>query len=168
MKATLIFDSLNNLLFSKWDETFIQRMKSLIEQDNTEIGDKLFVSQLLSPIITSQRVMAAQFGNTYSSIQCKDDTTIVFDEWLDYVIVIISHDTVDNAHREILDCKSFVQHVCGQNINLLQSAVYQEWLSVLLDCRTKGDSIPGASGMIGESGATCNSIKCSENSSKGD
>lgn len=32
--------------------------------------------------------------------------------------------------------------------------MYQDWLSVLLDSRTKGDSIPGASGVIGESGAT--------------
>ncbi|XP_063826393.1 uncharacterized protein LOC135075864 [Ostrinia nubilalis] len=154
MKATLIFDSVNDLLFSKWDDTFIQRMKCFNEQETEGISDSYNVSQLLSPIITSQRVMAAQFGNTYSSMQCKDNTTIVFDEWLDHVFMIISEDDVDDAHRELLDCKTYVQHICGQNINLLQSCVYQDWLSVLLDCRTKGDSIPGASGMIGESGAT--------------
>lgn len=32
MKATLIFDSVNDLLFSKWDDTFIQRMKCFNEQ----------------------------------------------------------------------------------------------------------------------------------------
>lgn len=51
-----------------------------IFQENEGISDSYNVSQLLSPIITSQRVMAAQFGNTYSSMQCKDNTTIVFDE----------------------------------------------------------------------------------------
>ncbi|XP_053604823.1 BLOC-3 complex member HPS1 isoform X2 [Plodia interpunctella] len=154
MKATLIFDSVNNLLFSKWDDSFIQRMKSFHEQDNEYIADSHNVAQLLSPIITSQRVMAAQFGNSYSSMQCKDNTTIVFDEWLDHVFMIISEDSVDEAHRELMDCKTLVQHICGQNINLLQSPAYQNWLSVLLDSRTKGDSIPGASGVIGESGAS--------------
>ncbi|KAI5645968.1 hypothetical protein NE865_01861 [Phthorimaea operculella] len=126
MKATLIFDSVNDLVFSKWDETFIQRMKTFGEQEESEnLTDNHNVSQLLSPIITSQRVMAAQFGNTYSSMQCKDNTTIVFDE-----------------------------HICGQNLNLLHSPIYQDWLSVLLESRGKGDSIPGASGVIGESGAT--------------
>ncbi|KAL0830555.1 hypothetical protein ABMA28_002710 [Loxostege sticticalis] len=166
MKATLIFDSVNDLLFSKWDDTFIQRMKCFNEQENEGISDSYNVSQLLSPIITSQRVMAAQFGNTYSSMQCKDNTTIVFDEWLDHVFMIISEDDVDDAHRELLDCKTFVQHICGQNINLLQSCVYQDWLSVLLDCRGKGDSIPGASGMIGESGATAAALNALKAASK--
>ncbi|KAJ2951059.1 hypothetical protein O0L34_g5438 [Tuta absoluta] len=155
MKATLIFDSVNDLVFSKWDESFIQRMQTFGEQEGSEnLTDNHNVSQLLSPIITSQRVMAAQFGNTYSSMQCKDNTTIVFDEWLDHVFMIISEQQVDDAHRELLDCKTFVQHICGQNLNLLHSPIYQEWLSVLLESRGKGDSIPGASGVIGESGAT--------------
>ncbi|CAH2084722.1 unnamed protein product [Euphydryas editha] len=155
MKAVLIFDTVNDLLFSKWDENFIHRMKSFYGQEkDVNITDSHHVSQLLSPIITSQRVMAAQFSNTYTSMQCKDKTTIVFDEWLDHVFMIISEDEVDEAHRELLDCKTFVQHICGQNINLLHSSIYQDWLSVLLESRGKGDSIPGASGVIGESGAT--------------
>lgn len=39
-------------------------------------------------------------------------------------------------------------------VSSLHSSTYQEWLSVLLESRDKGDSIPGASGVIGESGAT--------------
>uniref|UniRef100_A0A1E1WUW6 FUZ/MON1/HPS1 first Longin domain-containing protein n=1 Tax=Pectinophora gossypiella TaxID=13191 RepID=A0A1E1WUW6_PECGO len=162
MKATLIFDSVNDLVFSKWDEGFLQRMKSFNEQESGNVTDNHNVAQLLSPIITSQRVMAAQFGNTYSSMQCKDNTTIVFDEWLDHVFLIISEQSVDDAHRELMDCKTFVQHICGQNVSLLHSPIYQEWLSVLLESRGKGDSIPGASGVIGESGATSaalNSLK---------
>ncbi|CAG4930040.1 unnamed protein product [Colias eurytheme] len=155
MKAILIFDSVNDLLYSKWDEEFLRRMKSFNDQEaNETITDSHHVSQLLSPIITSQRIMAAQFSNTYTSMQCKDKTSIVFDEWLDHVFMIISEDSVDDSHRELLDCKTLVQHICGQNINLLHSSVYQDWLSMLLDSRLKGDSIPGASGVIGESGAT--------------
>ncbi|XP_063381363.1 BLOC-3 complex member HPS1 [Cydia fagiglandana] len=167
MKATLIFDNVNDLLYSKWDEEFIERMKSLSEQhSDLDLRDGSKVSQLLSPIITSQRVMAAQFGNTYSSMQCKDDTTIVFDEWLDHIFMIISEQSVDDAQREMLDVKTFVQHICGQNINLLQSPVYRNWLSVLIDSRTKGDSIPGATGIIGESGATGAALNALKSASK--
>ncbi|KAJ0183268.1 hypothetical protein K1T71_001244 [Dendrolimus kikuchii] len=167
MKATLIFDGVNDLLFSKWDDEFLQRMKSFGGQECDEnVTDNDSVSQLLAPIITSQRVMAAQFGNTYSSIQCKDNTTIVFDECLDHVLMIISDDCVDDAQRELMDCKTFVQHICGQNINLLNSPVYQEWLSVLLECRTLGDTIPGANGVIGESGATAAALNALKTASK--
>ncbi|XP_045769604.1 Hermansky-Pudlak syndrome 1 protein homolog isoform X2 [Maniola jurtina] len=167
MKAVLIFDSVNDLLFSKWDESFLFRMKTFNGQEKDgNITDSHHISQLLSPIITSQRVMAAQFSNTYTSMQCKDNTTIVFDEWLDHVFMIISEDDVDDAHRELLDCKTLVQHICGQNINLLHSSTYQEWLSVLLESRDKGDSIPGASGVIGESGATAAALNALRTVSK--
>lgn len=167
MKATLIFDSVNDLLFSKWDNSFIERMKNFNGLENEEnVPDNVNVSQLLAPIITSQRVMAAQFGNTYSSLQCKDNTNIVFDEWLDHVFMIISKDTVDDAHRELLDCKTIVQHICGQYISLLHSPLYREWLSVLLECRKKGDSIPGANGVIGETGATVAALNALKTASK--
>ncbi|XP_022115144.2 Hermansky-Pudlak syndrome 1 protein homolog isoform X1 [Pieris rapae] len=167
MKAILIFDSVNDLLYSKWDEKFLSRMKSFNDQESNEtITDSHHISQLLSPIITSQRIMAAQFSNTYTSMQCKDKTSIVFDEWLDHVFMIISEDNIDDSHRELLDCKTLVQHICGQNINLLQSLVYQDWLTVLLDSRLKGDSIPGASGVIGESGATIAALNALKTISK--
>lgn len=38
------------------------------------------VIQIFSPIITSQRIMGCQFGNSYVSVQCRDGTNIVFDE----------------------------------------------------------------------------------------
>lgn len=167
MKAILIFDSVNDLLFYKWDDEFVQRIKSFsgnISDDNVADSDN--VSQLLAPIITSQRIMAAQFGNTYSSIQCKDNTVIVFDEWLDHVLMLISEDCVDDAERELMDCKTIAQHICGQNINLLQSPIYKEWLSVLLDSLMLGDSIPGANGIIGESGATAAALNALKTAAK--
>lgn len=167
MKALLIFDSVNDLVFSKWDDSFIRHLRNFSVQDFEEnLSDSVNVSQIFTPIILSQRVMAAQFGNTYSSMQCKDGTTIFFDEWLDHVFIIICEDCLDDAHRELLDCKTLVQHICGQNINLLHSPIYQDWLSVLLDCRTKGDSIPGANGVIGESGATSAALNALKTSSK--
>ncbi|XP_032516536.1 BLOC-3 complex member HPS1 [Danaus plexippus] len=167
MKAILLFDTVNDLIFSKWDDDFLERMKSFNGQEkDVNITDNHHISQLLSPIITSQRVMAAQFSNTYTSMQCKDNTTIVFDELLDHVLMIICEDRVDDAQRELMDCKTLVQHICGQNMNLLHSQVYREWLSVLLESRGKGDSIPGASGVIGESGATAAALSALKTISK--
>lgn len=51
-------------------------------------------------------------------IKCAKDSLIKSFQWLDHVFMIISEDDVDDAHRELLDCKTFVQHICGQNINL--------------------------------------------------
>lgn len=48
----------------------------------------------------------------------------------------------------------------------LHSPIYQEWLSVLLDSRGKGDSIPGASGVIGESGATAAALNALKTAAK--
>lgn len=39
-------------------------------------------------------------------------------QWLDHVFMIISKESIDDAERELLDCKTLVQHICGQNINL--------------------------------------------------
>ncbi|KAI8421725.1 hypothetical protein MSG28_009700 [Choristoneura fumiferana] len=89
-----------------------------------------------------------------------------YSNWLDHVFMIISKESIDDAERELLDCKTLVQHICGQNINLLQSPVYRNWLSVLLDSRSKGDSIPGASGVIGESGATAAALNALKSASK--
>lgn len=48
----------------------------------------------------------------------------------------------------------------------LQSPIYRDWLSILLESRTKGDSIPGANGVIGESGATAAALNALKTASK--
>lgn len=170
MKALLIFDSGNELVFGKWDSNFINRMKAFgiegsldVEED---VPDNIKVAQYLAPVITSQRIMAAQFGNTYSIMHCEDNTALLFDELLDHVFMIIDDGNADDAYRELLDFKTFVQHTCGQNMNLLHSPIYQNWISALLDSRTKGDSIPGASGVIGETGATAVALSALKAASK--
>lgn len=42
--------------------------------------DPNIVVQLFSPLVTSQRIMATQFNNPYTSVSCQDGTTIVFQE----------------------------------------------------------------------------------------
>lgn len=156
-----MFDNVNDLVFWKWDEQFITCVKNLLSSTEENVEDSkdgedgvYAVSQLYSPIVTSQRVMAAQFGNTYSSMQCKDGTNLVFDEWLDHVLLVISMEDLEELHRELGDCKTFIQHICGQNFHLLQSSTYRKWLSMLLESRLKGDNIPGVGGVLGTSGAS--------------
>lgn len=36
--------------------------------------------QIFSPIITSQRIMCSQFGNSYTSCQCQNGLNIAFEE----------------------------------------------------------------------------------------
>lgn len=42
--------------------------------------DPNIVVQLFSPLVTSQRIMATQFNNPYTSISCQDGTNVVFKE----------------------------------------------------------------------------------------
>ncbi|XP_075975111.1 Hermansky-Pudlak syndrome 1 protein [Anticarsia gemmatalis] len=168
MNAALIFDGANDLVFGKWNYAFMDRLVTAYNDHTLEpdVPDKIRIAQYLAPVITSQRVMAAQFGNTYSSIQCKDQSNIVFEEMLDHVFIIVSDDTPDEASRELMDFKTFVQHICGQNMNLIHSPTYQNWVSALLESRIKGDSIPGASGIIGETGATAVALNALKAASK--
>ncbi|CAB3254737.1 unnamed protein product [Arctia plantaginis] len=170
IKASLIFDSANDLVFGKWNSNFINRMKAFGVQESHEIEDdvpdNIKVAQYLAPIITSQRVMAAQFGNTYSVMHCEDNTSLLFDELLDHIFMIIDDGDTDDAHRELLDFKTLVQHTCGLNMSLLHSPIYQQWIATLLESRTKGDTIPGASGIIGETGATAVALNALKTASK--
>lgn len=42
--------------------------------------DPNIVVQIFSPLVTSQRIMATQFNNPYTSVTCQDGTTVVFQE----------------------------------------------------------------------------------------
>jgi Hermansky-Pudlak syndrome 1 protein len=54
-------------LFQAGDENFVDKNPNV-------------VMQLFAPIVTSQRIMSCQFGNSYTSIQCQDGTSMVFNE----------------------------------------------------------------------------------------
>lgn len=59
-----------------------------------------------------------------------------------------------------------INYWCLTSYFSLHSSIYQDWLSVLLDSRTKGDTIPGANGVIGESGATMAALNALKSASK--
>lgn len=88
MECLLIFDHLNDIVFTKYNQKFVEHITEfafkhkLIEtrEENATSIDNNIIVQLFSPIITSHRIMNCQFGNSYTSIQCQKDLNIYFDD----------------------------------------------------------------------------------------
>ncbi|KAF4521215.1 hypothetical protein B566_EDAN010755 [Ephemera danica] len=78
------------------------------------------VMQLFSPIVTSQRIMSCQFGNSYSSVQCNDGTSMVFDEYLGYLFMHIGTAEIESLKRTLSTCIVLVQHLCGPDVSMLK------------------------------------------------
>lgn len=77
------------------------------------------IMQLFSPIVTSQHVMASQFGNSYTSMKFQDGTNMVFDEYIGYTFIYIASKEVELMRRTLGVCVSIVRHVCGPDIAML-------------------------------------------------
>lgn len=77
------------------------------------------IMQLFSPIITSQYVMASQFGNSYTSMKCQDGINVVFDEYIGYTFMYIATEEEELMKRTVGVCVSLVEHVCGPDVTLL-------------------------------------------------
>lgn len=77
------------------------------------------IMQLFSPIVTSQHVMASQFGNSYTSMKFQDGTNMVFDEYIGYTFMYIASKEVELMRRTLGVCVSIVRHVCGPDIAML-------------------------------------------------
>ncbi|XP_076174985.1 Hermansky-Pudlak syndrome 1 protein isoform X2 [Ptiloglossa arizonensis] len=131
MKGILIFDHLNDVLFTKCNNKFashiqkLARFQGLISEnkDTNDIVLKLnpnVIMQLFSPILTSQHVMASQFGNSYTSMRCHDGTNMVFDEFMGYTFIYISMEEVELMKRTLGVCVSIVRHVCGPDVGILK------------------------------------------------
>ncbi|XP_034233970.1 Hermansky-Pudlak syndrome 1 protein homolog isoform X1 [Thrips palmi] len=144
MRCILIFDHLNDILFTKCDSKFIQHVRKLATNQGllpqTESGgDDCTLSpnviiQLFSPMVTSQRVMSCQFGNSYTFIQCQDGTNMVFDEYMGYLFIHIGLEEVNWLKRTLGVCISFVKHLCGPDVSLLKiSQSRSDLLTQLLD-----------------------------------
>lgn len=145
MQCILIFDQLNDVLYSKCNKKFIKhalkiaKMQGLATgEDSDEPNCSLLTSnvviQLFSPIITSQRLMTCQFGNSYTSIQCDDNVNLVFNEYMGYLFVYIGTLPVETLQRSLGVCISLVKHLCGPNIPILKVQVSRSCLlSSLLD-----------------------------------
>ncbi|XP_015121031.1 Hermansky-Pudlak syndrome 1 protein homolog [Diachasma alloeum] len=143
MRGILIFDHLNDVLFTKCNRKFskhvhnLGKIQGLIPDDEDEESWKLsanVIMQLFSPVVTSQQVMASQFGNSYTSMQCQDGTNMVFDDAMGYTFIYVSTDDVEFMKRTLGICVMIVSHVCGPDVAALKSSRQKASLvSSLLD-----------------------------------
>lgn len=140
MRAILIFDHLNDVLFVKCNKKFashilkLATLQGLLDDDKdikdleNSIPSPNIIMQLFSPIVTSQHVMASQFGNSYTSMKFQDGTNMVFDEYIGYTFIYIAVKEVELMRRTLGVCVSIVRHVCGPDIAILKT----NWQKVCL------------------------------------
>ncbi|KAG5333721.1 HPS1 protein, partial [Acromyrmex charruanus] len=132
MRAILIFDHLNDVLFVKCNKKFanhilkLARIQGLLDdKDITDLENSIpspnIIMQLFSPIVTSQHVMASQFGNSYTSMKFQDGTNMVFDEYIGYTFMYIAAKDVELMRHTLGVCVSIVRHVCGPDIAILKT-----------------------------------------------
>ncbi|CAH1399468.1 unnamed protein product [Nezara viridula] len=141
MHCILVFDHLNDIVFSKCDKNFVKHIEKLGEKNgltcpDPENGDEdfnlNFVMQLFSPIVTSQRIMSSQFGNSYTSIQCQDGINMVFDEYMGYLFVNLAFEDIHWLKRMLGICISIVQHLCGPDVSVLKTNASRSMLVMRL------------------------------------
>ncbi|BES99488.1 Hermansky-Pudlak Syndrome 1 [Nesidiocoris tenuis] len=130
MRCILVFDHLNDVIFSKCDREFVSHIRKLGSFQGMDTNgiqgedgnmDLNFVIQLFSPIVTSQRIMSSQFGNSYTSIQCQDGLNVVFDEYLGYLFVHLGFSEINWLKRVLAVCVSIMQHLCGPDLSVLKT-----------------------------------------------
>ncbi|XP_008207044.2 Hermansky-Pudlak syndrome 1 protein homolog [Nasonia vitripennis] len=146
MKGIMIFDHLNDVLFTKCNRKFanhiqkLARLQGLVGENKDENDSQHFkpspniIMQLFSPIVTSQHVMASQFGNTYTSMKCQDGTNMVFDEFMGYTFVYVSNEDVELMRRTLGVCVTIIRHLCGPDVSVLKTNKQKvQMVSHLLD-----------------------------------
>ncbi|KAG7190267.1 hypothetical protein KM043_006385 [Ampulex compressa] len=144
MKGILIFDHLNDVLFAKCNKKFANHIEKLAKiqglvsdkgADDAEVKlSANIIIQLFSPIVTSQHIMASQFGNSYTSMKCQDGTNMVFDAFMGYIFIYISMEEVELMKRLLGVCVSIVRHICGPDVGTLKTSKQKLCLvSSLLD-----------------------------------
>ncbi|CAL4180645.1 unnamed protein product, partial [Meganyctiphanes norvegica] len=109
MLAVLIFDQLNDIVYLRADQKFVRHVhklavtQGLAAEDETHSQvddlDQNIVVQLFSPLVTSQRIMATQFNNPYTSLTCEDGTTIVFQDYAGHLFVVIGEASEEHLQR---------------------------------------------------------------------
>ncbi|XP_057340070.1 BLOC-3 complex member HPS1 [Microplitis mediator] len=143
MKGLLIFDHLNDVLFTKCNKKFTNHMENLaklqglITEDADENSKQLsanILMQLFSPIVTSQQIMTTQFGNSYTSMKCQDGINMAFDDFMGYTFIYVATDDIELMKRTLGVCISIVGHICGPDVAVLKSSKQKALLvSSLLD-----------------------------------
>ncbi|XP_071050896.1 BLOC-3 complex member HPS1 isoform X1 [Onthophagus taurus] len=126
MKCVIIFDHTNDVIYSKYDEKFIEHVKifarnqGLITGEESEICANVLV-QIFSPIVTSHRIMNCQFGNSYTSIQCQKDINLTFEDYMGYLFMYVSNDNSFTMAKYLSVCVTLARYVCGPNILILKT-----------------------------------------------
>ncbi|KAJ4431514.1 hypothetical protein ANN_20112 [Periplaneta americana] len=87
--------------------------------DDEDISPNVLI-QLFSPIVTSQQLMHCQFGNSYTSVQCRDGTNMVFDQYMGYLFLHIGLNDVNWLQRMLGIFITVVKHLCGPNVSVLK------------------------------------------------
>ncbi|XP_027207786.1 BLOC-3 complex member HPS1 isoform X2 [Penaeus vannamei] len=142
MQAVLIFDQLNDVVYLRCDHRFVRHVRTMAasqgllqEQDLADPQpvshlDPNIVVQIFSPLVTSQRIMATQFNNPYTSVTCQDGTTVVFQEYAGYLFVGVGHQEECHLQRLISMTIRMVQLVVGPCVTILKRSATK---SALLD-----------------------------------
>ncbi|KAK9875116.1 hypothetical protein WA026_005909 [Henosepilachna vigintioctopunctata] len=142
MKCLMIFDHLNDIIFTQCNEAFIEHINNVAiedgllqkeDQSTTSIQDNVLV-HLFSPLITSQRLMTSHFGNSYTSIQCFGDLKICFDEFMSYLFVGIGRMELLEMQKFLSISIAMVRFLCGPDVyHLRLKPEKTEVLKELLD-----------------------------------
>ncbi|KAK3865840.1 hypothetical protein Pcinc_028584 [Petrolisthes cinctipes] len=141
MLAVLIFDQLNDVVYLRCDHKFVRHVRlmaasqGLLDQAEVDLDevvqlDPNIVVQLFSPLVTSQRIMATQFNNPYTSVSCQDGTTIVFQEYAGYLFVGVGNQEESHLQRVVSITIRVVQLIVGPCVTMLKRS---EEKSALLD-----------------------------------
>ncbi|GIY65900.1 hermansky-Pudlak syndrome 1 protein homolog [Caerostris extrusa] len=135
MKGVMIFDNLNDLVFSDVDTDLSRHIQKLAMKDGLLEGsffgsieeemNKNIVMQLFSPLIASYKVMQAQFGNKYKYIESEDGIVLVFDEILNYIAISICHkdETLDAIQKELSLFLIVVEMLHGPSLHMMKSDI---------------------------------------------
>lgn len=65
--------------------------------------------------------MFCQFDNTYTSLECDNNLSIVFEEFLGYLLLQIGSESVQTLQRRAGVSLSLMKRICGPDLNLLKA-----------------------------------------------
>ncbi|CAG9856964.1 unnamed protein product [Phyllotreta striolata] len=128
MNCLLIFDHLNDIIHTKYNDAFAAHMNNFaIEQEllpkeyNGKTIDPNVIVQTFSPIVTSHRIMSCQFGNSYTSIKCEDNLVMYFEEYMGYLFVAISKQKEQFLKWFTNISVTIVRYLCGPDVYQLKA-----------------------------------------------
>ncbi|KAF5273063.1 hypothetical protein FQR65_LT04805, partial [Abscondita terminalis] len=120
MKCILVFDYSNDIIYTKYNKKFAIHINDLAKSQGL-ISQSNIIVQIFSPIVTSQRIMSCQFGNSYTSIQCENGLNMSFEEYMGYLFVTIGKEDVTSMKRFLSVCVTIVRYLCGPDVILLKT-----------------------------------------------